>query len=419
MNGKIFAGLTMSIFALAPAKGETWTGLYRKDDGGIAAVGEMHEFGHNETLVDYTSGETGPLFVLDDGRMGIGRAIGDKSPPPAQILERKKGQVILDGRPLTAIDVTRRTFQIENGAIKLAGELVRLKEKPKGVVVMVHGSGDGPRRAYDLWTNFFVSRGWAVVVFDKRGSGNSTGDWHDANFVTLAGDVRNVLQWTRAQKELAGLKIGLWGVSQAGWIIPQLTAEKAVDFAIVQAGPATPSDEFVTRTLESELHAYGFPPDEIAKAVRYYELDVAVSRGTKPFSEIEKAYAEASAAGAEWLLKPPDPINSPDRRFMAVIFAFDPASYWRKTRTPLLVLFGGKDHVVPLEANRQKLETLLREAGNTQTEIVVLKDDNHLNMLAKTGVRTEYASLNRFDPDYFKTLTAYLERMASAPQARP
>jgi pimeloyl-ACP methyl ester carboxylesterase len=230
--------------------------------------------------------------------------------------------------------------------------------------------------------------------------------------VTLAGDVRNVLKWTRVQKELGGLPLGLWGASQAGWIIPQLTAENAVDFAIVQAGPSTPVDEFLHRTLESELRACGFPADEIARAVRYYDLDVAVSRGTKPFAAIEKAYAEASAAGAEWLLKPPDPIKSPDRRFMAVISGFDPAAYWRKTRTPLLILFGGKDHVVPVEANRNRFETLLVEAGNTEVEIVVLENDNHLNMLAKTGVRTEYLTLNRFDPEYFKTVTAYLDRVA-------
>jgi pimeloyl-ACP methyl ester carboxylesterase len=206
------------------------------------------------------------------------------------------------------------------------------------------------------------------------------------------------------------MPFALWGVSQAGWIIPQLTADNAADFAIIQAGPATPTDEFLRRTLESELTAYGFPADEITKALRYYELDVAVSRGTKPFGEIEKAYAEASAAGAEWLLKPPDPVGSPERRFMAMIAGFDSASYWRKTRTPLLLLFGGKDHVVPMEPNRRRIEALLAEAGNTRAEIVVLKDDNHLNMLAKTGVRTEYASLNRFDPEYFKTLAAYLDR---------
>lgn len=393
------------------ARSESWSGLYRQSDGGMIGIGEFHEFGPSEILVDYQTGEVGPLFPLPDGRMGVGRAIGDRSPPPVHFLERKKGRVMLDGRLLSAESIRRRAFEVENGRVTLAGELIRPEKKPKGVLVFVHGSGDGPRRAYDTWANFFLSRGWAVVVFDKRGSGKSTGDWHDADFVTLAGDVRAVLKWTRAQRELAGLKVALWGASQAGWIIPQLAAEGAVDFAIIQAGAVTPTDEFISHTLESELRAYGFPPEEIAKAQRYYQLDVNVSRGIQPFAAIEKAYTEASAAGAEWLLKPPDPINAPDRRFMAVIAGFDPAPYWRKVRIPLLILFGGKDHIVPVGPNRSRLEAILAEAGNTQTQIVTLENDNHLAMLAKTGVRSEYASLNRFDPAYFETLTTFLETM--------
>jgi alpha-beta hydrolase superfamily lysophospholipase len=409
MSWKIVALLMITI--AHTARSESWSGLYRQSNGGIIGIGELHEFGPSEVLVDYRTCETGPLFALPGGRMGVGRAIGDRSPLPAHILERKKGRVLLDGRPLIALEVSRQSFQVENGSVKLAGELVRPGKQSKGVIVFVHGSGDGPRRAYDIWTNFFLSRGWAVVVFDKRGSGSSTGDWHDADFVTLAGDVRRTVKWSRQQPQLAGLKIGLWGASQAGWIIPQLAAGGEVDFAIVQAGAIVPTDEFISQTLESELRAYGFPPDEIAKAQRYYRLDVAVSRSTQPFAAIEKAYADASAAGAEWLLKAPDPINSPDRRFMAKIAGFDAAAFWQNVRIPLLVLFGGKDHVVPVGPNRSRLERLLSEAGKAQTQIVTLEDDNHLAMLAKTGVRTEYATLNHFDPAYFQTLTGFLDRM--------
>jgi uncharacterized protein len=414
MNRNIAVAFAVLIASVLSAGAESISGIYRKDDGGIVAVGEMHEFGSDEILVDYSTGQTGALFSLGDGRVGMGRAIGDKSPPPVRVLESANGQVKLDGQTLTAIKTTRRTFEVKNGAVQLSGELDLPGDKAKGVIVFVHGSGDAPRRAYDLWTNFFVARSWGVVVFDKRGSGNSAGDWHDANFITLADDVRKVLSWTRNQKELAGLKIGLWGASQAGWVIPQLTAENAVDFAIIQSGPATPVDDFLRLTLESELRAYGFPPEEIAKAVRYYNLDVTVSRGAKPFAEIEKAYAEASAASAEWLLKPPDPINAPDRRFMKAISGFDPADFWRKTRTPLLILFGGKDHIVPVDPNRRRMEQLLGEAGNTGSRVVVFENDNHLNMLAKTGVRSEYATLDHFDPEYFKTLTAYLGEMGAA-----
>lgn len=408
------AAFAIVMLTSTTARSESWSGLYRQSDGGLIGIGEFHEFGPSEILVDYQTGEVGPLFPLPDGRTGVGRAIGDRSPPPAHVLERKNLRLLLDGRPLTVEKVRRQTFQIENDAVTLAGELVGPENKPKGVLVFVHGSGDGPRRAYDTWTNLFLSRGWAVVVFDKRGSGKSTGDWHDADFVTLAGDVHAVLKWTRAQRELAGLKVALWGASQAGWIIPQLAADGAVDFAIIQAGAVTPTDEFISLTLESELRAYGFPPEEIARAQRYYQLDADVSRGVQPFSAVEKAYAEASAAGAEWLLKAPDPVNSPDRRFMAVIAGFDSASYWRKVRIPLLILFGGKDHIVPVGPNRPRLEALLAEAGNTQAQIVTLENDNHLAMLAKTGVRSEYATLNRFDPAYFETITTFLDRMGSS-----
>lgn len=104
---------------------------------------------------------------------------------------------------------------------------------------------------------------------------------------------------------------------------------------------------------------------------------------------------------------------------MAIIAEFDAASYWRKVHLPLLVLFGGKDHVVPVGPNRSRLEGLLSEPGKTQVQIVTLEHYNHLAMLAKTGVRTEYATLNRFDPAYFQTLTAFLDRMFGLPPAKP
>ncbi len=408
----LFVLVTSIVFTAAAAGSEGWAGLYRKTGGSVIGIGELHEFGKAEVLVDYSTGEAGPLFQVSEGRMGVGRAIGDQSPPPIHQLERSGGQIRLDGKVLTEIPIARQPFQVKNGPIKIAGELVRTKEKAKGVVVVVHGSGDGPRRAYDIWTNFFLSRGWAVVVYDKRGSDSSTGDWHDANLTTLAGDLDSVITWTRTRPELKGLKLGVWGVSQAGWIIPQIAAEGSADFIIVQAGPATPVDEFLGKTLESELRAYGFSSEEIGKAQAYYALDVAVSRGEKPYAMIEAAYREAMSAGAEWILKAPDPEGAPDRRFMAAIAGFDPARYWQKVRVPLLALFGGKDHVVPAEENRGRLETFLAEAGNKQAEIVTLENDNHLNMLAKTGVRTEYATLSRFDPVYFATMTRFLERMA-------
>lgn len=407
---RLLAGLVvMALVSHAMAK-ENWKGLYRTDSGQFVGVAEFHEFGPAEILVNYETGEAGVLIPQENGRVGIGAAIGDLKSPPVHWLEKKDGKSFFDRSRLTSIPLQRRGFSVERNGVTLAGEVDRLSDSLKGVLVFGHGSGDAPREAYELWSNFFVSRGWAVVVFDKRGSGKSTGDWHTTDFQTLAGDLRAVAEWSRGQREFDGLPFGLWGVSQAGWIIPQIAAEPLVNFAIVQAGAITPVDEFVGETLESELKAYGFSADEIAKARSYYDLDFAVSCGRRGIGEVERAYREATAAGAEWLLKPPDSVDAPDRKFMATIAGFDAAPYWRRVAIPMLILFGDKDHVVPAASNRPRMEKLLAQAGNKQTQIVTLQDDNHLNLLAKTGVRTEYPSLNRFDPEYFRILTKFLQQ---------
>ena len=36
---------------------------------------------------------------------------------------------------------------------------------------------------------FLIRRGMAILGFDKRGVGGSTGDWNTASFDSLAGDV--------------------------------------------------------------------------------------------------------------------------------------------------------------------------------------------------------------------------------------
>lgn len=396
-----------------PAAAAGLDGLYRTPDGHAVAVVEFAEFGPQRLLVDYRSGEAGMLFDLADGRIGVGRAIGDATPPPSHVLAQTRAGVTLDSRPLVRVPVRRTSFAVMSGDVRLAGELVLPPRRAKGTLLLIHGSGDGARSHYDLWTDLFLSEGWEVMVYDKRGSGASTGDWHAASLQTLAADAKAVLAWGRARPELKGRPLGLWGVSQAGWVIPQVAAAAPVDFAIVQAGPAIPVDQFVGDSLESELVAYGFDAGEIAKARAYYELDAEVSRGHRPLAELQSAYDRASAAGAEWLLAPPLPADAPDRRFIAAISGFDPAPWWRKVRVPVLATYGGKDHVVPAATSRSRLAALLRQAGNDRAEIVTLQGDNHLNMLAQTGVRTEYPRLGRIDPAYLDLIRTYLRKRAA------
>ena len=82
------------------------------------------------------------------------------------------------------------------------------------------------------FARFLVRRGVAVFGYDKRGVGGSTGDWQTASFEVLAGDVVAAFDYLKTRKDIDATRIGLLGVSQAGWIMP-LAAVRAKDLAFL------------------------------------------------------------------------------------------------------------------------------------------------------------------------------------------
>jgi dienelactone hydrolase len=60
----------------------------------------------------------------------------------------------------------------------------------------------------------------AVLGYDKRGVGGSTGDWNTASFEDLAGDVVAAFEYLKTRSDIRRDQIGTLGWSQAGWIMP-------------------------------------------------------------------------------------------------------------------------------------------------------------------------------------------------------
>src|SRR5262249_31118792 len=125
----------------------------------------------------------------------------------------------------------------QNGEVKLAGTLLTpLKKGRRPAVVFFHGSGPQTRESYlRFFADLFARRGVVALIYDKRGTGASTGEvWYRTGdrFDVLAADALSGVRFLLSRPEVDPKKIGLWGLSQGGWLAP-LAASRSKDIAFL------------------------------------------------------------------------------------------------------------------------------------------------------------------------------------------
>ncbi len=313
-------------------------------------------------------------------------------------------------RASSEIPTRSETVTFRNGDVVLVGKLTSpASPGPHPGVVLIHGSNELDRDDLDPWVGFFVSRGLAVLSYDKRGVRESTGDWRRADFHDLAGDALAGFAYLKRDENVDPTRVGLFALSQGGWIAPLVASrDRTVAFIILHAGSGLPVAENNLLFIEAELRGYGFPQDEIERATAYYRLNDDVTRDAGHWEELQALYAEASARDVEWLIEEPQPPDHWFRAFYRRIMDFDPAGYWALVDCPVLIFLGELDHNVPPEPNRRALEAALGARAGSDVTLIVLPEANHLFLRATTGTRDEYPRLDTFVDGYFDVMTSWL-----------
>ena len=115
---------------------------------------------------------------------------------------------------------------------------------PFGAVVFGHGSGLQTKESCRFLADGFLQRRFATLCFDKRGVGQSTGTYVFVGardsipvFDDLASDMAAGVALLRTRPEIDPKRIGLAGVSQAGWIIPLAAQKSRPAFMVLMVGP--------------------------------------------------------------------------------------------------------------------------------------------------------------------------------------
>jgi alpha-beta hydrolase superfamily lysophospholipase len=202
--------------------------------------------------------------------------------------------------------------------------------------------------------------GIAVLVFDRRGSGASEGDFETADFEHLAGDVMAAVNYLQSRSDIDPTKIGVHGTSQGGWIAPIAAARKPdIAFLIAVSACGVSPAEQMDYGVEFHLKQDGFDQSVVRKATElrnlvneYFRGHVSREKVARELSrhEQEPWYEKAYLYPSEEL--PADITRSKWHYEMD----YEPLSIWKQVRLPTLFLFAEVDEWVPVEQSMVNYE---------------------------------------------------------------
>src|SRR5271165_2208509 len=190
-----------------------------------------------------------------------------------------KGNFELTRVVYPAAKIPMREAKFRNHDVTLAGTLLLPTTPGKHfAVVFLHGSGPEGRWANHYLAQKFAERGIVALIYDKRGVGQSTGDWQKATFEALADDAVAGVRFLQSQSVVDATRVGIYGHSQGGTIAPLVGARDGeLRFVVASAAGGIDPAEVETFSVENSIGAAQLPPDERADAQDYVRalIDVA------------------------------------------------------------------------------------------------------------------------------------------------
>jgi fermentation-respiration switch protein FrsA (DUF1100 family) len=303
------------------------------------------------------------------------------------------------------------TFTNPEAGITLAGTLTLPKSGgPFPAAVLITGSGPEDRdetvfghRPFLVLADYLTRQGIAVLRYDDRGVGKSTGNFGTATSTDFASDAKAAVAYLKTRKEVRADKIGLIGHSEGGVIAPMVAAEsKDIAFIVMMAGTGVTGDQVILEQAALIAKAMGTGEEEVqeARAINRKAFGIIESGedSASVVSDLRTLLLSAAAASA------PKDTQTTEARINAQIkqitspwfryfLAYDPRPALRKVRCPVLAIDGEKDLQVSPKQNLPQIEAALREGGNKVFTVRELPGLNHLFQTATKGTPDEYAKI--------------------------
>lgn len=325
------------------------------------------------------------------------------------------------------------TFTNPKGDISLAGTLTLPTDgKASKIVILISGSGPQDRneeipginhRTFLVLSDELTRQGIAVLRYDDRGVGKSTGIFQMATSADFADDAEAAVKYILSRPDLKNMKIGLIGHSEGGMIAPMVaTRNPNVKFIVSLAGPGIPIYQLYAQQLEEAMRLLGMPATEVAQKTAMNLKIFATMRDVKDLpmdqaiTEIESVFRKElnaqtykpDSATIEAVIN--QTINGYKTPWFKYFIGFDPTIYLTKLTCPVLAINGTLDYQVAAKENLEGFKLGLEKAGNKNFEIVPMEGLNHLFQKATTGAGTEYVTIEEtINPAVLQKVSSWIK----------
>ncbi|MEX2602040.1 MAG: alpha/beta fold hydrolase [Balneolaceae bacterium] len=296
--------------------------------------------------------------------------------------------------------------------ITLAGTLT-LPEAGGSFPVLILISGSGPQnrnqeifghKPFLVLADQLTREGFAVLRYDDRGFGASTGTFGTATTEDFAVDVLSAIDFLKDRPEIDADRIGLIGHSEGGIIAP-MVSNRSDDVAhiILLAGTGIPGKEVLfiqaTSTREMEL-----PNEEAYMQLVRGALDIASSDKELHILRDElagylrqnetliRSFLPAEMDMETYIQQDVAQSLSPWVRYF---YNYNPAEQLETVDVPVLALFGSNDRQVTPAENLPAVEAALQRSGTNTYLVKELPGLNHMFQQSETGYVSEYNQIEQ------------------------
>ena len=304
-------------------------------------------------------------------------------------------------------------FPNTEAGISLSGTFTRpAQEGDYPVVILISGSGRHDRdgsmythRPFLVLSDYLTRKGIAVLRYDDRGFGESTGNFNEATTADFAQDVLSAVKYLKTRTDIDTNHIGLIGHSEGGIVAPLATNQTSdISFIVTMAATGIPGSE-VTVLQSKSLRSFPVPDEKafeenVRKAIKIATSDLETTTKRKALHTHNEVYLTP-------ILKSLGATNENISKFIETetetvlrpwsnyFYNYNPANEFEKLNVPVLSLFGSKDQQVDASINHNAIRNALIKGNNDAYKVVELENLNHLFQESESGKIDEYNKLEQ------------------------